>query len=75
MKKITLKISAFLLLAISALQVNAQACPEIYTEDASYLISTCGETTELYMTIDGTTGDEELLVLVVLETMHCLLSH
>jgi len=57
MKKITLKISAFLLLAISALQVNAQACPEIYTEDASYLISTCGETTELYMTIDGTTGD------------------
>lgn len=57
MKKITLKISAFLLIAMSALQVQAQACPEVYTEEGSYLISTCGLDTELYMTIDGSSGD------------------
>lgn len=57
MKKITLKISAFLLLCMSMLQVQAQACPEVYLEEGSYLISTCGLTPELYLTIDGTTGD------------------
>ncbi|NRD23049.1 T9SS type A sorting domain-containing protein [Winogradskyella litoriviva] len=57
MKKITLKISAFLLLSMCMLQVQAQACPEIYLEEGSYLISTCGSTPELYLTIDGTTGD------------------
>tara|TARA_R110002095_G_scaffold52052_3_gene45460 strand:- start:1499 stop:2347 length:849 start_codon:yes stop_codon:yes gene_type:complete len=57
MKKITFKISTFLLLTMFALQLQGQACPEIYTVDGSYLISTCGETPELYLTIDGSTGD------------------
>jgi len=57
MKKITLKISAFLLLTMCAFQVQAQACPEVYLEEGSYLLSTCGVTPELYMTIDGNTGD------------------
>jgi len=57
MKKITLKISAFLLLTMLSFQMQGQACPEIYTADGSYLISTCGETPELYMTISQTTGD------------------
>lgn len=57
MKKITLKISAFLFLSMFALQVEAQACPEIYLDPGAYLISTCGTTPELYMTIDGATGD------------------
>ncbi|WP_282122052.1 T9SS type A sorting domain-containing protein [Algibacter mikhailovii] len=54
MKKITLKISAFLLLSVFALQVQAQA---LYTEPGSYKISTSGVTPELYMTIDGSSGD------------------
>ena len=53
MKKITLKISALLLLAFSALQVNAQECPELYLEPGVYKLATCGLTTELYMTING----------------------
>ena len=57
MKKITIKISAFLLLTMFGLQVQGQACPEVYTEEGSYLISTCGLSSELYLTIDGTSGD------------------
>lgn len=57
MKKITLKISTFLLFTVFALQVQSQACPEVYLDPGSYLISTCGLTPELYLTIDGTTGD------------------
>ncbi|MFG6686807.1 T9SS type A sorting domain-containing protein [Mariniflexile sp. HNIBRBA6329] len=56
MKKITLKISVFLLLALFALQVQAQPCPEVWTENGTYKISTCGLTPELYMTINGSTG-------------------
>lgn len=59
MKKITLKISAFLILTMSALQVQAQTCPEIYNDQGVYKISTCGLTTELYMTINGASGDLE----------------
>lgn len=56
MKKITLKISAFLLFTMSALQVQSQTCPEIYMADGSYKISTCGLSPELYMTIKLTGG-------------------
>ncbi len=53
MKKTTLKISAFLLFAMFALQAYAQpACPDIWTENGTYKISTCGLTPELYMTIN-----------------------
>ena len=54
MKKITLKISVFLLLAMSALQVQGQNCPELYLEPGVYKLATCGLTTELFMTINGT---------------------
>ena len=56
MKKITLKISAFFLLTLFALQVHAQPCPEVWTVNGIYKISTCGLTPELYMTINGSTG-------------------
>ena len=66
MKKITLKISAFLLLTMSALQVQAQTCPDIFlTEedggqgDAVYKLATCGLSPELYLTINGSTGQLE----------------
>ncbi|MCF7561534.1 T9SS type A sorting domain-containing protein [Sabulilitoribacter multivorans] len=68
MKKITLKISAFLLLALFALQVHAQPCPELWNEPGIYKISTCGVggdvSSELYMTINGTTGDLEWAALL-----------
>lgn len=51
MKKITLKISAFLLLTMFALQVQGQA---LWTEEGVYKISTSGLTPNLYMTIDLT---------------------
>ncbi|WP_299119295.1 T9SS type A sorting domain-containing protein [uncultured Winogradskyella sp.] len=57
MKKITLKISAFVLFALSALQVQAQNCPELWLEPGVYKLATCGLTTELYMTIDGSSGE------------------
>lgn len=60
MKKITFKISAFLFLAMFALQVQGQTCPEIYlgvddggNGDAVYKLATCGLTPELYLTING----------------------
>ncbi|MFV9551394.1 T9SS type A sorting domain-containing protein [Algibacter sp. PT7-4] len=60
MKKITLKISVFLLLTMCVLQVQAQA---LWTENGTYKISTSGPTAlpnpELYMTINGATGDLE----------------
>lgn len=66
MKKTTLKITTFLLLAMFALQVNAQTCPEIYLDVANggngpavYKISTCGLTPELYLTINGGSGQLE----------------
>lgn len=62
MKKITLKISAFLLLAMFALQVQGQA---LYTVEGTYKISTSGLTPNLYLSISPTTGDliwaEEIL--------------
>ena len=59
MKKITLKISAFLLLVMSALQVQAQNCPELYNAPGVYKLATCGLAgSELYMTINGTGGLE-----------------
>lgn len=54
MKKITLKISAFLLLTMLAIQVQAQAN---YTTPGIYKISTSGLTPNLYLTISTTTGD------------------
>ena len=59
MKKITLKISVFLLFAMTALQVQGQACPDLWLDPGVYKISTCGETTELFMTINGGTGSLE----------------
>ncbi len=59
MKKITLKISAFLLLAMSALQVNAQNCPELFIDSGVYKLATCGLDSELFMTINGATGQLE----------------
>jgi len=59
MKKITLKISAFLLFALSALQVQGQSCPEIWDQPGVYKIATCGLATELYMTINGSSGELE----------------
>ncbi|WP_400077526.1 T9SS type A sorting domain-containing protein [Winogradskyella sp. R77965] len=53
MKKITLKISAFVLFAMSALQVQAQNCPELFLDPGVYKLATCGLTSELYMTING----------------------
>ncbi|GAA4950243.1 hypothetical protein GCM10023314_24480 [Algibacter agarivorans] len=53
MKKITLKINAFLCLTMFALQVQAQT----WTENGTYKISTSGLTPELFMTISTTTGD------------------
>lgn len=69
MKKTTLKISAFLLFALFALQVQGQACPEVYTEEGSYKIAVCTANpgtpdTELYMTINGTTGALEWATLL-----------
>ena len=51
MKKITLKISAFLLLTMFALQLQGQA---LWTENGIYKISTSGITPVLYLTIDLT---------------------
>ena len=60
MKKITLKISAFVLFALSALQVQAQNCPELFLEPGVYKLATCGLAgNELYMTINGATGELE----------------
>lgn len=59
MKKITLKICAFALLAMSAFQVQAQNCPELWLEPGVYKLATCGLTPELYMTINGSTGQLE----------------
>ncbi|WP_298551419.1 T9SS type A sorting domain-containing protein [uncultured Algibacter sp.] len=53
MKKITLKISAFLLFTMFAFQVQAQAN---FTGDGIYKISTSGLTPNLYMTVDLSTG-------------------
>lgn len=53
MKKITLKISVFLLFALFALQVQGQA---LWTENGVYKISTSGLSPNLYMTIDLTAG-------------------
>jgi len=57
MKKITLKISVFLLFAMTALQVQGQNCPELWLEPGVYKLATCGLTSELYMTIDGGSGE------------------
>ncbi|WP_282040882.1 T9SS type A sorting domain-containing protein [Winogradskyella flava] len=58
MKKITLKISALVLFAMSALQVQAQNCPELFLEPGVYKLATCGLAgNELYMTIDGSSGE------------------
>ncbi|MFP4844998.1 T9SS type A sorting domain-containing protein [Winogradskyella sp. PE311] len=60
MKKITLKISAFLLLAIFALPIQGQTCPEIYVDPGTYKISTCGLAgSELYLTINASSGQLE----------------
>jgi len=69
MKKITLKISAFLLFALFALQVQGQACPEVYSEEGSYKIAVCTQNpgtpaTELYMTINGATAALEWATLL-----------
>lgn len=60
MKKITLKISAFLLLAMFALQVQGQDAnyPNAYVGEGSYLISTYNVTPQLYLTINNS-GDLE----------------
>ncbi|MBC2844683.1 T9SS type A sorting domain-containing protein [Winogradskyella flava] len=42
---------------MSALQVQAQNCPELWLEPGVYKLATCGLTTEFYMTIDGTSGE------------------
>ncbi|TXG39533.1 T9SS type A sorting domain-containing protein [Seonamhaeicola maritimus] len=52
MKKITLKISAFLLLVMFGSQVDAQ--PILWTENGTYKIGARG--TNLFMTINGGTG-------------------
>lgn len=59
MKKITLKISAILALAMLTFQMQGQSCPEVYLDPGTYKISTCGLTGELYMTINGATGQLE----------------
>ncbi|WP_299127133.1 T9SS type A sorting domain-containing protein [uncultured Winogradskyella sp.] len=60
MKKITLKISAFLLLAMSAFQVNAQNCPELFIDPGVYKLATCGVSgSELFITINGSSGQLE----------------
>ncbi|SHI31253.1 T9SS type A sorting domain-containing protein [Algibacter luteus] len=59
MKKITLKITTFLMLTMFALQVHAQPCPELWLDPGVYKLATCGLTPELYMTISTTTGDLE----------------
>lgn len=59
MKKITSKITTFLCLTMFALQVHAQPCPELWLEPGVYKIATCGLTPELYMTINGSTGQLE----------------
>jgi hypothetical protein len=56
MKKITLKISTFLLLTMFALQVQGQA---LYTVEGTYKISTSGVTPVLYITLNGSTGNLE----------------
>ncbi|WP_204344060.1 T9SS type A sorting domain-containing protein [Psychroserpens algicola] len=70
MKKITLKISAFLLFALSALQVQGQTCPEIYlgvedggNGDAVYKLATCGLSPELYLTINASAGEGDPLLI------------
>jgi hypothetical protein len=54
MKKITLKISAFLLLSLFALQVQAQF-PNVWTENGTYKIGTYNVTPQLFMTINPST--------------------
>jgi hypothetical protein len=57
MKKTTLKITTFLMVTMFALQVHAQPCPELWNAPGVYKLATCGLTPELYMTIDGSTGE------------------
>jgi hypothetical protein len=60
MKKITLKISAIVLFAMSALQVQAQNCPELFIDPGVYKLATCNLAGgDLYMTINGATGQLE----------------
>ncbi|WP_298495950.1 T9SS type A sorting domain-containing protein [uncultured Algibacter sp.] len=56
MKKITLKISAFLLLTMFALQLQGQA---LYTVEGTYKISTSGLTPNLYVTVNTSLGTIE----------------
>ncbi|MGB5418372.1 T9SS type A sorting domain-containing protein [Algibacter sp.] len=56
MKKITLKITAFLLLTMFALQIQGQA---LYTVPGKYKISTSGLTPNLYVTVNTSTGAVE----------------
>ena len=56
MKKITLKISAFLLLTMFALQVQAQF-DNLWTTNGTYKIAAYDVTPQLFLTIDGSSGD------------------
>lgn len=60
MKKITSKIIAIVLFAMSALQVQAQNCPELFIDPGVYKLATCNLAGgDLYMTINGATGQLE----------------
>ncbi|KAA5824849.1 T9SS type A sorting domain-containing protein [Algibacter amylolyticus] len=56
MKKITLKISAFFLLTMFALQVQGQA---LYSVEGTYKISTSGLSPNLYITVNTSLGTVE----------------
>ncbi|WP_438977562.1 T9SS type A sorting domain-containing protein [Polaribacter sp.] len=61
MKKQLLKLTLIAAVLFSATATYAQACPEVYTVEGTYRIGVCtasdgDSATELYMTINGSTG-------------------
>ena len=69
MKTILQKSLILVTLALFAFQVQGQACPEVWTENGTYKIGVCTSSTgdqssELYMTINGSTGALEWAALL-----------
>lgn len=58
MRKITFKITTFLLLSMFATEAKAQSAmyPNVWTVNGSYKISTYNVTPQLFLTINGSTG-------------------
>lgn len=62
MKTILHKSLSLFAITLFAFQAQGQACPEVWTENGTYKISTCGLSPELYMTINVSAAQGNPLV-------------